>query len=116
MDDSEETEFIPFRPFTRESLFNIEKRIAEERAAKVNTFNGIWYTYRRSNSTSLFLSPFIIRFNSKERICFHRSKFFPLRVDPMFEGLGRTRRLTGKYIKDIIRVYLMPLSCYATAQ
>lgn len=34
MDDSEETEFIPFRPFTRESLFNIEKRIAEERAAK----------------------------------------------------------------------------------
>ena len=35
--DDNENEFTPFRPFTRESLFNIERRLAEERAAKVRT-------------------------------------------------------------------------------
>nr|KAG5703509.1 hypothetical protein BaRGS_020143 [Batillaria attramentaria] len=30
----DDLEWTPFRPFTRESLFNIERRIAEEQAAK----------------------------------------------------------------------------------
>lgn len=34
--DEEFVEWTPFRPFTRESLFNIERRIAEEEAAKVS--------------------------------------------------------------------------------
>ncbi|KAK0046501.1 voltage-gated sodium channel alpha subunit LNav14b21+ [Biomphalaria pfeifferi] len=32
--DPEHVEWTPFRPFTRESLFKIERRIAEEEAAK----------------------------------------------------------------------------------
>jgi len=34
-DPEENEEFTPFRLFTRDSLFNIERRIAEESAAKV---------------------------------------------------------------------------------
>ncbi|XP_050405897.1 sodium channel protein type 8 subunit alpha-like [Patella vulgata] len=34
MDLDEEVDYCPFRRFTRESLFNIERRIAEEKAVK----------------------------------------------------------------------------------
>ena len=40
------------------------------------------YTYRGSNFT-IFASPFNMVLLLKERICSNRSKFFPLRVDPM---------------------------------
>ena len=40
LDDIEENEeFTPFRYFTRESLFNIERRIAEEKQAQVRQAN-----------------------------------------------------------------------------
>lgn len=44
-DVEENEEFTPFRPFTRESLFNIERRIAEEKAAKVIKENELHSLY-----------------------------------------------------------------------
>lgn len=63
--DAEDAEqFTPFRPFTRQSLFNIEQRIAEEHAAKVSapftnflTFTGISYF-----SLLLLLEPLSLMF------------------------------------------------------
>lgn len=64
-DPEEPEQFTPFRPFTRESLFNIERRIAEEHAAKVKKTLPNLIT--KTNTNSLFFF-FECHFNTVSQI------------------------------------------------
>ena len=56
------------------------------------------YTFRGSNSYFLFFASHLIRGQLlKKRICSPRSKFFPLRVGPVLEGLDCQGKRTGNH-------------------
>ena len=56
------------------------------------------YTFRRSNSfIFIFASHLISGQLLKKRICSFRSKFFSLRVDPIFRGLHCSGKQTGSH-------------------
>ena len=57
------------------------------------------YTFRGSNSFILFFfaSHLFRGQHLKERICSPRSKFFPLRVDPILKGLHCPGKQTGSH-------------------
>ena len=59
------------------------------------------YTFRGSDSAiSIFASLLNIGQLLKERICFCRSKFFPLRVDPITHWFNSPGKQEGSYLSS----------------
>ena len=56
------------------------------------------YTFKGSNSASFIFASHLIRGHLLKRtVCSSRSKFFPLRVDPILKGLHCPEKETGSH-------------------